>query len=132
MKITNDQARASGLSRSFWSVGVFGLVLSLGSILVSDTWRTPLSVAAGSVIALLNFWMTAYLVRGFVAPVAMRVPWPLIATVKLVFVLGVVYVLLQRQVLSLLPMVVGFGALPLGIVFGQTRPRSADEELSDA
>jgi len=132
MTTANDSAADTGLSRSFWAVGVFGVVLSLGSLAVADQWQDTLSVSAGACIALLNFWMTAYLVRGFVEPDGVRLPWALIASVKLVFVLGGVYVLLQRGVLHLLPMAVGFGALPLGIVFGQTRPRSVKGELSDA
>lgn len=138
MTTANDSRMDTGLSRSFWAVGAFGIFLSLGSIAVFDTWRDTWSVAAGACIALSNFWMTAYLVRGFVDPVGVRLPWALVATVKLVFVLGGVYVLLQREVLTLLPMVVGFGALPLGIVFGQTRPvpnkgsGSAKQEFSDA
>jgi hypothetical protein len=132
MTTANNSAADAGLSRSFWAVGVFGVVLSLGSLAVVDQWQGTLSVAAGACIALLNFWMTAYLVRGFVAPDGVRLPWALIASVKLLFVLGGVYVLLQRGVLELLPMAVGFGALPLGIVFGQTRPRPVKGELSDA
>lgn len=132
MKTANDSRTDSGLTRSFGAVGVFGLLLSLGSIAVVDDWRDTWSVAAGACIAFSNFWMTAYLVRGFVEPAGVRLPWTLIAVVKLILVLGVVYVLLQRGILSLLPMVVGFGALPLGIVFGQTRARSVKEEFSDA
>jgi len=132
MKTANDSRTDAGLTRSFWAVGAFGVLLSLGSILVVDQWRDTWSVAAGASIALLNFWMTAYLVRGFVEPAGVRLPWALVATVKLLFVLGGVYILLQRDVLNLLPMVVGFGSLPLGIVFGQTRPRSVKEEFSDA
>jgi len=130
--IANDSRTDAGLTRSFWAVGAFGVFLSLASIAVVDQWRDTWSVAAGASIALSNFWMTAYLVRGFVEPAGVRLPWALVATVKMLFVLGGVYVLLQREVLNLLPMVVGFGALPLGIVFGQTRPRSVKEEFSDA
>lgn len=137
MTIANDSRPDAGLSRSFWAVGAFGVCLSLGSIAVVDEWRDTWSVAAGAGIALSNFWMTAYLVRGFVDPAAVRLPWALVGTVKLLFVLGAVYVLLQREVLNLLPMVVGFGALPLGIVFGQTRPApnkgpGVKQEFSDA
>ena len=132
MKIANDSRTDVGLTRSFWAVGAFGVCLSLGSIAVVDEWRDTYSVGAGACIALLNFWMTAYLVRGFVDPAAVRLPWALIGAVKLLLVLGVVYALLQRGVLTLLPMVAGFGALPLGIVFGQTRSRSVKEEFSDA
>jgi hypothetical protein len=132
--VTAEKTTDAGLSRAFWCVGLVGTSLSVGSIFVLQDFQSTVSVAVGAAIALLNFWMTSYLVRGFLAPTGMRLPWPLIATIKLVVVLGGVYVLLDREVLSLLPLVVGFGALPLGIVLGQTRPnaRTAKEELSDA
>jgi hypothetical protein len=129
--VTADKTTDAGLGRAFWCVGLVGILLSVGSIFVLKDFQSTVSVAVGAAIALLNFWMTSYLVRGFLAPTGMRLPWPLIATIKLVVVLGGVYVLLDREVLSLLPLVVGFGALPLGIVLGQTRP-NAKEELSDA
>jgi len=138
MTIANDSRADGGLTRTFWVVGAFGIVLSVGSLAVVDEWRDTWGVAAGACIALSNFWMTAYLVRGFVDPAGVRLPWALVGTVKLLFVVGGVYALLQREVLSLLAMVVGFGALPLGIVFGQTRPAptqgsgSVKQEFSDA
>jgi len=123
-----------GLNRAFWSVGICGVLLSAGSLVVFDALIDSVSVVVGASTALLNFWMTAYLVRGFLAPAGIRLPWPLIATIKLVVVLGLLYWLLQRELLNLLPLVLGFAALPLGIVFGQTRPRALDpgEELRDA
>jgi hypothetical protein len=135
MKIArSDNPPDAGLSRAFWSVGICGCLVSLGSFFVFDVLVDSVSVFVGAATALLNFWMTAYLVRGFLAPAGIRLPWALIATVKLVGVLGVLYWLLQRELLSLLPLVLGFAALPLGIVFGQTRPRALGrgEELSDA
>ncbi len=131
---TTDNTTDNGLARAFWSVGIVGVLLTVGSVFVVEQLKDTLSIAAGASVALLNFWMTAYLVRGFLAPAGIRLPWPLIATVKLVVVLGVLYWLLTRGVLNLLPLVLGFGALPLGIVFGQTRPRSRDTkgELRDA
>jgi hypothetical protein len=129
---TIDEPADSGLKRAFWSVGLCGVVLSVGSFFVLDELRGSISVGFGAALAVFNFWMTAYLVRGFLAPAGIRLPWPLIATVKLVVVLGGVYLLLEREVLSVLPLAIGFGALPLGIVFGQTRARaiSADKERS--
>ena len=135
MKIARtDNSTDAGLSRAFWSVGVCGVLLSAGSFFVFDAAIDSVSVVVGAATALLNFWMTAYLVRGFLAPAGIRLPWPLIATVKLIGVLGLLYWLLQRELLALLPLVLGFAALPLGIVFGQTRPRGLGpgEELSDA
>jgi len=131
---TRDHRPDPGLLRAFKSVGLCGVLLSAGSLLVFDELGQVLSVAVGAALALLNLWMTAYLVRGFIAPSGIRLPWPLIATLKLVLVFGGIYALLQREFLSLLPLMVGLGALPLGIVFGQTRPRTpgAKEELSDA
>jgi len=130
---TRDQPSDAGLKRAFVGVAASGVLMSVGSLFVLDL-KGSLSVAAGASIALFNFWMTAYLVRGFLFPAGIRLPWPLIATVKLLIVLGGVYLLLARELLSLLPLVVGFGALPIGIVFGQTRARAVDteEELSDA
>ena len=123
---THDPPVDSGLSRAFWAVALCGALLSGGSLFVLEELKGSLSVLAGATIALFNFWLTAYLVRGFLFPIGIRLPWPVIATLKLVIVLGGVYVLLVRDVLSLLPLVVGFAALPLGIVFGQTRPRTLD------
>lgn len=132
MKTANELPADTGLTRSFWAVGVFGAVLSAGTALLTGDLRESFSAVAGVSIALLNLWMTAYLVRGFVDPLGIRLPWSVIAVVKLLLLLGLTYVLLRRGVLSLLPMAVGFGALPLGIVFGQTRGRSVKEELHDA
>lgn len=132
MKTANEMPVDAGLTRSFWSVGVVGAVLSATAAILTGDLRETFSVAAGATIALLNLWMTAYLVRGIVDPIGIRLPWSVIAVVKLLLVLGITFVLLRRGVLSLLPMAVGFGALPLGIVFGQTRRRPVKEELNDA
>lgn len=131
---THDQTADSGLTRAFVGIAVWGALLSGGSLFVLDELKGSLSVLVGALVALFNFWTTAYLVRGFLFPAGIRLPWPLIATVKLVVVLGGIYLLVQRDVLSLLPLVFGFAALPLGIVFGQTRSRALDtkEELRDA
>src|SRR5690606_11988710 len=101
---TRDHRPDPGLLRAFKSVGLCGVLLSAGSLLVFDELGQVLSVAVGAALALLNLWMTAYLVRGFIAPSGIRLPWPLIATLKLVLVFGGIYALLQREFLSLLPL----------------------------
>ena len=49
--------------------------------------------------------------RGFAA-------WSLLAALKMVGLVALVWLLMRRGVVSPLPMLVGFGALPIGIAIG--------------
>ena len=98
--------------RAIVSVAVAGTVASMVSLLVFDEARALLSTLAGVAIAVGNLWSIAYVIRGFLAPARWRLPFALIASSKM----------------EPLPLALGLGALPFGIIFGFASPPQAQEE----
>lgn len=99
--------------------GVIGaaVVLSLGSLVVVSP-RFALGVAIGGALAPLNLWVFAQVGEAFLARRGNTAPWAVIASLKLVFLLGGVWLILRSGVASGLSLIVGYGALPIGITVG--------------
>lgn len=110
-------------------VGVIGaaVVLSLGSLFLGGP-RFALGVAIGGAIAPLNLWVFAQVGDAFLSRRGNTAPWAVIATVKLAVLLGGVWLILRSGVASGLSLIVGYGALPLGITVGTLfGPRPPDD-----
>lgn len=114
-----------GLRAALWAIALCGAALTLASPFVLGREGVA-GVALGSVIAAFNLWSLGRIVRAFMNGAGL--PWVLLAALKLVGLLAVVAVVLKLGITTVIPLAVGYGALPLGIVFAQlgaARPRVA-------
>jgi hypothetical protein len=116
-----------GFQRTFWAVGLVGAALSMGAAGVFGL-HLARSVAIGAAIAVANLWSIVMIVRGLLGRSRWRAPWGLIAALKLGVLFGGLYVLLKSGWAELMPLLAGYGALPVGIVTGQLGVRRPLEE----
>jgi hypothetical protein len=108
------------------AVVVVALGFCVAALLVFGL-RVTASVAIGGAIAVLNLWAVARVIgallpsgptAGTAAEAQSRGGWVLVALLKMLGLVAVVWLLMRHGVASPLPMVVGFGSLPIGIVIG--------------
>jgi hypothetical protein len=114
-----------GLRTALHAVAISGAVLTLGSPFVLGL-RGIVGVALGAAIATLNLWALGRIVRAFMNGAGL--PWALLGALKLVGLLALLAVVLELGITGVIPLTIGYGALPLGIVFAQlaaARPRAA-------
>jgi hypothetical protein len=118
MTRTLDKASSEHASGSYrlaiGSVAALGALLVCGSAVLADgIW---LSVAAGAVTAVLHLLGIALTVRVFLGTVSSRLPWAVLAVLKFAIILLLLYWAVSSSAVALLPFLIGYGALPLGIV----------------
>jgi hypothetical protein len=113
------------------AVVLCGAALTLGARIWVGS-RAALSVAVGAALAALNLWALARIVsallpegesaartNGASAPDAAPAgQWALLAMLKMLALFAVVWLLMRYEIVSPLAMLVGFGALPVGIAIG--------------
>jgi hypothetical protein len=124
------------MRRSILAVAVVGGVLSLVSLLFFGL-STAFSVGVGAALAAVNLWALARIVAALLptgpagARAQSKAAWGLLATIKLFGLIAVVWLLMRHGIVSPIPMVVGFGALPIGIAIGSLlsdRDATPDDE----
>jgi drug/metabolite transporter (DMT)-like permease len=116
-----------GTRRALAAVAVFGL----GMVLLAATFagaRPALGVAAGAVLALANLWAFDLLVRRLLDPSTSKPLWAVAAGLKFCALVCGGFLILEWELLPLLPMAIGYGALPLGIVASTGRSQPAIRE----
>lgn len=101
-----------------------GVALAAG-VLVSGAaaWfgmRCSLSVAVGGALSLTNLWVLERMVRLYLQ--AERPRWGGTALLKAALVLGLLALLVKVGLVQGVPLLVGFAALPFGIVAGGLWP----------
>jgi hypothetical protein len=105
------------------SVAIGGAGLAAATAAVFGL-RDGLSVAAGAGLAAGNLWALARVVlsllpeEGEAAAAQSRSAWSLVAVLKTAGLLVAAWLLLRYRVAAPLPMLVGFGSLPMGIAIG--------------
>jgi hypothetical protein len=108
---------------SIAAVAIAGTALTAASLVVFGL-STARSVAVGGAIAAVNLWVLGRVVAGLLpseaegARAQSRAGWALVAAVKMLGLVGVVWLLMRHGVVSPLAMLVGLGALPIGIAIG--------------
>ncbi len=113
----------SRLRTSLVAVALTGFLLTLMALAVSD-FAAALSAAVGAGLAAANLWALARVVGALLptdrpgAEAQSRGGWALVAALKMFGLVAVVWLLMRRGFVSPLPMLVGFGALPIGIAIG--------------
>ena len=113
--MATPSTNANGIGHALQSVAVVGAVLT-----VMVPWATGsgsrVSIAVGALLAVFNLWAVSRMVRAFLEPAGTRSPWISLAMLKFgVLFLGVLF-LVRGGYAQILPLVIGYGALPLGIV----------------
>lgn len=109
------------------AVACSAAALTLGALGVSGG-RAALGAALGGALATANLWVFARLGDAFIARKGNTAPWSMIAAVKLVFVFGAIWIILQRDLVPGLALAVGYAALPIGITMGSLfGPKPADD-----
>lgn len=105
------------------AVGASGAVLVLAAAATFGV-STALSVGAGAAIAAANLWALAHVIGALLpgdgdqARAQSRGAWIVVALLKTLGLVAVVWVALVHGVVSPIAMLVGFGALPIGIAIG--------------
>jgi hypothetical protein len=126
---TTDEAAESlktehgNIAAALWSVAIVGVVFALLSLQVFGPHAVP-STLLGSALAVLNLWLIARMVRGFLGGAGRT--WAPLATVKLVGLFILLGVILKRGWAEVLPLAFGYAALPLGIVLAQLKSPSSE------
>lgn len=93
----------------------FGLVAAMSALLVFGG-RAAFGVVVGSAIATANLWVFKKLGQAFLGNSgSTRATWGVIGAVKFVVLLVGVGLLLRYGVVDALALIVGYGALPVGI-----------------
>lgn len=78
-----------------------------------------LSAVYGATLGLVNLVILGRMVRAFLGRGGASAPWVVAALTKLAVLLLAMYLPVRAGLVQVLPFVIGFGALPLGIVLGQ-------------
>jgi hypothetical protein len=104
------------LRAALWAVALSGAVLTLAAPFVLGKGGV-VGVALGSLIAALNLWALTRVVRALMNGAGL--PWVLLGGAKLFALLALVALILKLEIAGLIPLAIGYGALPLGIVFSQ-------------
>ena len=122
---------------SIVTVAMVGATFALVALLFSPAFGV--SVSLGAAIATLNLWILARVIGSLLpsgsagARAQSRAGWSLVALLKMLGLFAVVGLLMRHGVAAPVPMLVGFGSLPIGIVIGSlVSDRSGREEEDPA
>jgi hypothetical protein len=113
---TMEPERDDGVLRSLVAVAVTAVVLTVLAPFALGK-ATLLGVAIGGALAVGNLWAIAAIVRGLLRGAGL--PWAVFGTLKFSALLFVVWIVLKNDWADVMPLVLGYAALPLGIVVGQ-------------
>ncbi len=120
MSTATETTEQHGIATAIWSVAIVGALLTAGApALLGSSSR--LSVGIGALLAVGNLWAISRTVRGFLYPAGTRASWIPLAMLKFAAMfLGVLF-LVREGYAELLPLVIGYGALPVGITISQLK-----------
>jgi hypothetical protein len=124
MSTATESTDQNGIASAIWSVAIVGALLTAGApTLLGASSRS--SVAVGVLLAVANLWAISRTVRGFLYPAGARSPWIPLAMFKFAAMfLGVLF-LVRGGYAQLLPLVIGYAALPVGITISQLKSAPA-------
>jgi hypothetical protein len=120
------------------TVAVLGTLFAL---VAGTLWsaHAGISAAVGATIAASNLWALARIVGATARPDASKsaLAWAMLALVKMLGLFALVWLLVRWGIAQPLPMVLGYGALPIGIAVGsvvsdRTEPPSDDTPEPDS
>lgn len=118
------------MKAAIWFVAGTGAVLALGAVAAYDV-RAALGVGIGGAIATANLWVFSKIGEAFISRQGNSAPWAVIAVIKLIALLGGIWLILKSGAVSGLALTIGYGALPIGItlssLFGPKPPETVPE-----
>jgi hypothetical protein len=117
--MTTAVDREPTLTAALIGVGVCG-ALATGVALAGYGGAVAFGVMLGALLALSNLWVHARVVKMYLAGGGSV--WAVIGLVKVTLLFGLVYLLVKKDVVGLMPLIAGYGALPLGILASHLRP----------
>jgi ATP synthase I chain len=117
---SSARLRDAGLRPSFVAVAACGAALALAALALFGR-KAALSAGVGAGVAEANLWTLARIVSGLLSE-QRALLWGSVAFVKMLALFVVVGLLMRYALVAPLAMIVGFGALPLGIVIGSLAP----------
>ena len=106
------------LGRPLFAVGAIGVALALGGLLIGGG-RAGLSVAIGGALATANLWGFTKIGTAFFARRGINAPWGLSRCSSSSVLFGAVALVLRSDFASPIAFLVGYLALPIGIVVSQ-------------
>jgi len=110
----------NGIATALWSVAVVGAVLTVAAPFALGS-ASRLSVLLGALVAVANLWALVRVVRAFLYPAVARAPWILLTLFKMSALFFGVWFLVRGGSAQVLPLLIGYAALPLGIVVSQLK-----------
>jgi hypothetical protein len=116
-----EEEQADDTGQFVKAAAILGAILTVGALGLYGS-RAAFSVLVGAILAVGNLLTMRAIIRALVrAPDEKNasgggVAWGLLAILKMVILFGGVWILLSRKLVDPMPLVVGYGALPLGIV----------------
>ncbi len=106
------------LGRPVFAVAVIGIMLALGALVFGGV-PAGIGVAVGASTATLNLWAFSRLGTAFLSRRGVHASWGLLAALKLIALFGAVSAILKMEVADPISFVIGYLALPVGIVTSQ-------------
>ena len=124
MNTATESTEPNTIASAIWSVAIVGALLALAAPTLLGT-GSRLSVVIGGLLAIANLWAISRTVRGFLHPAGARSPWISLAMLKFAAMfLGVLF-LVRGGYAKLLPLCIGYAAMPVGIVISQLKSAAA-------
>jgi hypothetical protein len=120
-----EPERDDGILRALAAVAVASVVLTVLAPFAFGK-AAMLGVAIGGALAVANLWAIAAIVRGFLRGAGL--PWAIFGTMKFSALLFVVWIVLKNDWADVMPLVLGYAALPLGITVGQLGGRGPSRQ----
>jgi hypothetical protein len=143
---TPEKTERDDIKTSVKAAAIMGAVFTLAAFGTHDA-KTGFSVAVGSAIAVANLLTMRAIVRALIRPPEEAeeegepdekkdhraagkrggAAWGVFALLKIFFLFGGIWILLSKGLVAPIPLVVGYGVLPLGIaaagLWNSLRPR---------
>jgi hypothetical protein len=116
---TQSLERDASLTAAYFGVAVSGAFVLSGAAVFAGA-RVAAGVAAGIVLALGNLWLIEQFVKTYLR--AARGRFSVIAFFKAAGLVTLAAIVVKSGAVDVLPLVLGFGALPLGVVIGGAWP----------
>jgi hypothetical protein len=113
------------LGRPLFAVVAIAILLGVGAWLIRGR-QTGIGAGIGGLTAVLNLWAFTRIGRAMLSSPFRRGSWGFLAVLKLLLLFGGVFVILKKDLADPLSFLIGYLALPIGIVASQFLGLRAD------
>ena len=100
------------------------------TLVVASVWNLQAAVgtALGGLLAVANLWAFARIIPDIMQPKSSSIPGPVQAALKVIVVVLAFFLFFKQNVIPALSLVIGYGALPLGIFLGSLGKTSTNDD----